>query len=179
MILKKFHIIGFIFTAILGTVLHFVYEWSGDVQLFGVLGAANESVWEHAKLLAVPMLLYGVAEYFFYGKRLDNFIPMRFLSILLGMAVIIAGYYTYTGILGTGYMAADIVLFYLAVLAAYSFGASMMKSHALSSPAANWIALVGVLLLIFCLVRFSFDPPKIPLFRDSVTGNYGMGNSVI
>ena len=172
--MKKYHFIGFIVTAIFGTLLHFVYKWSGEMPFFGIIGAANESVWEHTKLLAIPMLIYGAAEYFLYGRELKGFLPARLLSILLGMAIIIAGYYTYTGAFGTESMAADIALFYVAVAAAYGFGWWLMKERRFPSPAAEYAALAGVLILLTLIIWFSLDPPKLPLFMDSITGGYGI-----
>lgn len=87
--LIKSQILGFVFTVVFGTVLHFVYEWSGGIPFLGVIGAANESVWEHLKLLIAPMFIFGIAEYFCYGKKYPNFIQVRLLSVLLGMAVAI------------------------------------------------------------------------------------------
>lgn len=38
---------GFLFVAALGTVLHFLYEWSGESTLAALVSGVNESVWEH------------------------------------------------------------------------------------------------------------------------------------
>ena len=37
-----------------GTLLHFVYEWFGG-NVWAVIGAVNESTWEHLKLLFFPV----------------------------------------------------------------------------------------------------------------------------
>ena len=51
--LNIFLIIGAVFTIITGTLLHFVYEWSGESLFVGIFSPINESVWEHLKLLDV------------------------------------------------------------------------------------------------------------------------------
>ena len=43
----KFQIFSVIFTWILGTILHFLYEWSGDNKIIASFSAGNESTWEH------------------------------------------------------------------------------------------------------------------------------------
>jgi Na+/H+-dicarboxylate symporter len=98
--LKRWQITGFIITILLGTLLHFTYDWSGQSPIAGALSPVNESVWEHLKMLIVPMLLFGIAEYFAYGDRQKNLIPVRFLSILVGIASILVLFYTYSGITG-------------------------------------------------------------------------------
>ena len=71
---------GAAFTLIAGTLLHFVYGWSDRSLAMAPFAAVNESVWEHLKLLAVPMLLFAVVEYFCYGRALPGFLPARTAS---------------------------------------------------------------------------------------------------
>ena len=55
---KKYVVIGFFVVGILGTLFHFVYDWSGKMWFVGLFVPVNESTWEHMKLLFVPMLIY-------------------------------------------------------------------------------------------------------------------------
>lgn len=43
----RYEIYGILFTAAAGTLLHFVYEWSGSAVIVGLFAPVNESVWEH------------------------------------------------------------------------------------------------------------------------------------
>ncbi|MBP8640086.1 MAG: hypothetical protein KBI01_04200 [Oscillospiraceae bacterium] len=171
---KKAQLAGFVFTVLLGTVLHFTFELSGENPIVGLFSAVNESVWEHLKLLYVPMLIFGIFEYFRYGKKLENFIPVRFLSMLLGMAVIVVGFYTYTGIIGENYLIIDILLFILAVYAAYRFSNEMLGTHKFTSSCAKGLAIMGLIFLTACFAVFTFAPPNIPLFLDPISGKYGI-----
>ena len=58
--LLRWELIGFAFTGAVGTLLHFVYEWTGGNPLIAAFCAVNESTWEHMKLLAVPWLVWTV-----------------------------------------------------------------------------------------------------------------------
>ena len=40
-------ILGTVLIVILGSVLHFAFEWSGGNQVVGAFSALNESVWTH------------------------------------------------------------------------------------------------------------------------------------
>ena len=42
---------GFIFTAVVGTLLHFLFDWTGGSVAAALFSAVNESIWEHLKLL--------------------------------------------------------------------------------------------------------------------------------
>ncbi|NCC88408.1 MAG: hypothetical protein EOM05_11210 [Clostridia bacterium] len=172
--LGKIQLAGFIFTVVVGTALHFIYEWSGENVVAAVFGAVNESVWEHLKLIIVPMLIFGIIEYFLYGRKLKNFVQVRFLSILLGMAIIVIGHYTYSGIIGKNYFIVDILLFLSAVCAAYSFSYKTLRTEKFSTSLSKELAIFGILFLIVCVIIFTFVPPQIQLFLDPSTGSYGI-----
>ena len=54
----RWELVGIIVISILGSVLHFVFEWSGNWAPVGVIAAVNESVWEHFKIAFWPALFY-------------------------------------------------------------------------------------------------------------------------
>ena len=56
--LKLWQFGGFVFTSVLGTLLHFAYEWSGNLPLLAPFTAVNESIFEHIKLLYFPALIF-------------------------------------------------------------------------------------------------------------------------
>ena len=60
--LRRWEIVGFIATGLFGTLLHFVYEWTGGNRVIAVFSAVNESTWEHMKLLFIPFLVFTVVE---------------------------------------------------------------------------------------------------------------------
>ena len=49
-IIRRWHIAGFFWIVIVGSLLHFTYEWSGKSTLVGYFSPVNESLWEHLKL---------------------------------------------------------------------------------------------------------------------------------
>ena len=55
---KLYFIGGILFTAILGTLSHFFYDWTGQGALIGLVSPVNESTWEHMKLVFFPLLFW-------------------------------------------------------------------------------------------------------------------------
>lgn len=102
---------GFLTAAVLGTLAHFAYRWSGGALLAGVFCAVNESVWEHMKLLFFPVFLFTAAQ-FCVGER-DGLLAARAVSVTAGLALIPTLYYTYTGVWGDHVLWADAAIFYL------------------------------------------------------------------
>ena len=71
----RFQIFSVIFTWILGTILHFLYEWSGDNKIIASFSAVNESTWEHLKLVFFPTIPR-ITTYFQEALRLCPSVPM-------------------------------------------------------------------------------------------------------
>ena len=117
--LKKWHIAGILFTVLFGTLNHFIYGWSGENPLAAPFCAVNESTWEHLKLLVTPMLFFTGIEYCMYGRYRSGFLPVRAISLLLGMFFIVSVFYGYTALAGDNYLWADILTFVLAVISSF------------------------------------------------------------
>lgn len=60
----KYKIFSAIFAIILGAILHFTYEWSGNNAFVGTFSSINESTWEHLKLAFFPMLITAIIRIF-------------------------------------------------------------------------------------------------------------------
>ena len=85
---------GALFTAAMGTLLHFVYDWSGGWGAAAAFSAVNESTWEHMKLLFFPMFLFSVVQVCCLGRNYPNFLAARGVSTVTGVALIPVLFYT-------------------------------------------------------------------------------------
>jgi len=166
-------IIGFIFVVVFGSLLHFVYQWSGNNRIVGLFAPVNESTWEHLKLLFIPTLLYSIVEYFAVGKYYPNFIVAKALGIVFGMIAIVAIFYTYTGIVGKHFLWADILTFVLGVAVAYLYSWRIIHKPPISLN-TQITGIILVLVLMLCFAIFTFSPPHIQLFLDPVNEDYGI-----
>lgn len=174
MSMKKWHLAGVIFTIIAGTLDHFIYQWSGKSVILAPFSAVNESTWEHLKLLAVPMLLFSLIEYFAYGKTSSNFLAVRTCCVLAGMASIIVMFYGCLALTGQHWLWADISIFILAVILAHTLSFVLLKHGALTGMGWELTARILLALLVVSFVFFTGQPPHVFLFQDPVTGHYGM-----
>ena len=156
--------VGFIFTGIGGTLLHFLYDWTGQNPVVGAFSAVNESIWEHMKLLFFPMLLFSVIEYCRIGKQYSNFWCVKLLGTALGLAVIPTVYYTYTGARGIEADWFNIGIFFIAAAAVYWLETTLLQQGRppCSIPKA---ALVILMLLGVAFVMLTYHPLNIPLFQ--------------
>lgn len=169
--LLNFEIFSTIFTFILGTILHFTYNWSNNNILIGTFSAVNESTWEHLKLLFFPMFITTIIGYFYFKYDISNYLCTRIKSILISIIFIIIFFYTYTGILGKNIAFIDICSFFIAVIIGNSY--TIKKSNNTSS-CHNILALTILILLTLGFILFTFFTPHIGLFKDPITGLYGI-----
>ena len=165
---------GFLFTAAAGSLLHFVYGWTGGSSLAAAFSAVNESTWEHMKLLFFPMFLFSVAEICFQGRNYPNFPAVRAVSLLAGTALIPVLFYTYTGVWGRHALPADIAVFVLAAALAFLLDFRLLSRGRLSEPWQQVAGLLALWGLAFLFVWFTFSPPRIALFQDPASLGYGI-----
>lgn len=164
---------GIAFIVVLGTLLHFAFEWSGRCIPVGAIAAVNESVWEHLKLGFWPALVFAAWEYGRFGKSTNNFRLAKTVGIYVIPITIVVLYYAYTAILGHGLLMVDIAIFVVAV----AVGQLVSYRLLIASPLPkrlNRFAPIALAVLGILFVLFTFYPPQFPLFRDPVSGGYGI-----
>lgn len=155
---------GFLFVSVLGTALHFLYEWTGENVLAALVSGVNESVWEHMKLLFVPVFLSLVLT----GSNW----AVGAVSLLAGLLLIPTVYYAYTGALGFRIAAVDISLFYLAAALVF-----WLRRRLEGRWEGRWQQAAGLVVLTVLALAFlvwTFYPPRFPLWQDPVSGSFGL-----
>lgn len=165
--LLKFQVFSVIFTWILGTLLHFTYEWSNENQIIATFSAVNESTWEHLKLLFFPMIITTIIGYFYLTPKENykNFLCGKTIGILSALSFVVVFFYTYTGIIGTNFAFLDIGSFFVGVL----LGEFVAYKMTVRIKCCNkLIAVIVLMILVLCFIIFTFNAPNIGLFRNPV-----------
>ena len=168
-----YELAGTVFIVIIGSMLHFTFELSGHQPVVGVFSAVNESVWEHLKLGFWPALVWALIEYRSIKKSTNNFFFAKTVGIYLIPIVIPILFYSYTAVLGESVLVIDILTFVVAVIVGQLVSYRLLTYRRLPDI-LNKISLVALVLLGVAFVLFTFYPPHLPLFRDPVTGEYGI-----
>ena len=165
-------LLGFAVTALGGTLLHFLYGWLGEAKWIAPFSGINESTWEHMKLLFWPMLIFAIAQSFFFKERKD-FWCIKLRGILLGLTLIPVIFYTYNGAIGKSPDWLNIAIFFVCAAIAYIYEAKLFNENKLycRSPKGAIIILSSIALLF---VIFTFFTPELGIFRDPLTGRYGI-----
>ena len=170
--INLWQLIGFGVTSLGGTLLHFIYEWTGGAIWAAPFSGVNESTWEHMKLLFFPMFIYAVIQSFFF-KDVENFWCVKVRGILLGLILIPVIFYTYNGVIGTSPDWINIVIFFVSAAIVYIYEALKFKKGDIECT--HPIIAVSLLCLIAAFfVIFTFKTPEIAIFEDPITGEFGI-----
>lgn len=156
--------LGFLFVALAGTLLHFVYDWTGRSPLAAAFSAVNESTWEHMKLLFVPFFLFTMVQFVFFAEPLRNFLAAKTAALLLGLLTIPTLFYTLSGMFGETPAWVNIAIFYLADALCFLVSYQLLLRGALRRGAAQLAGFVVLWLLAFAFIYFTYRPPQLPLF---------------
>ncbi|MBQ8057702.1 MAG: hypothetical protein IJ275_05140 [Ruminococcus sp.] len=173
---KKFKILeiaGIPIIYLTATLLHFVYELSGGSTLSILFASVNESVWEHIKIFAVGFVLWSVIELFWVKPPFKKFVVAKTVSLYFLSMSIIAFFYTYNLFTKEPILWLDLLSAGVFVVLSQYISFRLTTNN---SQIADYFPVAVLLLMTFFVMFFSFTifPPRIDLFRDPVTGMYGI-----
>ncbi len=158
---------------LVGTALHFVFDWSGRRRIVAVFAPVNESLWEHVKMAYWPLVLYTAVEFAVFDPP-----TTRLASAALGfyaMTALILGLYyptaaVWPGPESKGRLLADGTIFVIAVAAGQMLNYLLVEQIQVG-------AVVGLLMLLApaaVLAVATFTPPRQSMFQDQINGTYGV-----
>lgn len=156
-------IVGLLFSIIIGTLGHFLYEWSNYNIIIGFLFAKDETTWEHMKLGITPIILWTIIELFTFN--FSNLFFAKFSSIVAFSISLMFLYYGYKKIIKKNILFLDILIFYI------SLGISSLVSINIltnSSFAAilNFFGFIGIGFIIWLYFKFNKNTPNWFIFKN-------------
>lgn len=169
--MKKWQIAGFIFTGVLGVILHFLYDWTGSLFV-APISAVNESTFEHLKLLFFPMFAFAFIENMHIGKVYGNFWCIKLIGIMLSIILTPVLFYTINGAFGPTPDWINIAIFFVASGIGYLTETWLFKCCIKCKSLQKALWLLWIVAISF--IVFTFVQPNIPLFQDPITGLYGV-----
>ena len=156
--------VAFIFTVIVGSALHFTYELSGSNVIVGLFSAVNESPWEHLKLAFVPVLVFGIIEYYYLNETTNNLFLGKLVAFLT-MAFIITGvYFGYYSFVGHPILFVDITTFILSALLGHYLSYKITSSTK-EYKILNLLSVIFFLIIAIIFVFFTFNSGNSIIFK--------------
>lgn len=149
--------ITFFIAAGLGVLLHFLYGWFPNA-FTALISPVRESLWEHLKILFLPLLLSAL----FLGQR-RGLTPWLF-SLLLVCSLMLAAGWMYNVVLQGPWDWVNILLYAVLISAGFLFPRLLW-------PLSDWPGIGAAcailsLILATLMILFTYSPPDHILFRD-------------
>lgn len=168
--INKWHIAGFFWIVIVGSLLHFVYEWSGESSIVASFSPINESVWEHLKLGYFSLTFFIIVEYWYLKDKTKNYALAKTVGIIDMSIFIVVVHYTYKLIFKGSNVIVDIVIFIIG-----AFICQLLSSRIMKKNRPRFINILGFFLYIIIgilFLIFTFSPPNLPIFEEAMIINY-------
>lgn len=166
-LLTPFFLFAVPFIFILGSLLHFAYDFSNQNFFAGLIAPINESIYEHTKLAFSPTILWYIL-YFVFAKGIkkpikNTWFTACLLSAITSILSIPLLFYFYTQAFGIELLWVDIFILLLAV-----FLGQLVAYHSYKysfSIKKTCIFIIFILIVIFYVI-FTIYPPALPIFTE-------------
>ena len=172
-LLLKLEISGAVFVSIVAVILHFLYDISGRQMWAAVFYSVNESIWEHIKIFTLPYVLWGFVELCCVRVSFRRFFTAKVIGLYFLLTAIPGFYYTYTFLIGRSIIWIDVSCGFVFTAIAFVISYRLI---AYAPVIEKYYKLCVILLFVYYLMMgyFTFIPPQLELFRDPITGDYGL-----
>ena len=164
--------IGIIIIGLVGTLLHFTYELSHHNKYVAIFSAVNESTWEHIKICMTPTILWSIYEIIKYGFN-GNFLVAKSLCILTIILLIPILFYSYTIFTKRSILVIDVICFYITVICSQLVFRYIINLNSISSMYV-YLSIILLIVEISLYLCLTFKPFKNFIFKDPITGKYGL-----
>jgi len=166
---ERFILKGIPWLFAIGSVLHFLYQITGENQIVGLFAPTNESVWEHLKMVVFPMILWWGLYYIInkekYNIYKNSWFTGALVSLITSLFMVPFLFYFYTNAFGIEYVLVDILILLIALIIGQCMGLYVYH-HTNGIPAGIAISLMIAIVIVFAV--FTIIPPDIPMFQSNV-----------
>ena len=159
---------------LLGSVLHFLFDWTKHNRVVAFFSAVNESYWEHIKIAIWPVFLLQIVLFSLGGYQIPAFIPAATVALYSIPVSMVGLVFLYKSVTKRNILWLDISIFFVCIAIAQSIFVLVLGQLA---PTSGTVVLSSLFLfgLVVAFLLFTFRPPKEPdLFLDPINKKYGL-----
>ena len=157
-----------------GSLLHFLYDWSGENRIVARIAAVNESYWEHIKIAVWPLFFFYALTFVAGGHRIVGFVPAATIALYSVPVTMITIVFGYKRVIGRNILWLDILVF-LATIVVSLLVFVLLTAELAASGVTIGISAAFLAVLLFAFAVYSVAPPAEPdFFRDPLSSKYGL-----
>ena len=159
---------------LIGSVLHFLFDWTKHNRFVAIFSAVNESYWEHIKIAVWPVLLLQLVLFSLGGYQISSFVPAATVALYSIPVSMVGLVFLYKSATKRNILWLDISIFFVCIAIAQSIFVLLLGEL---SPTSGTVVMSSLFLLglIVAFLIFTFRPPKEPdVFMDPISKDYGL-----
>lgn len=162
---ETYTLIGILVLFVVGSLFHFLYSLTGECFIVGLFVPINESIFEHTKMVVLPIFIWWFIFYLFRKK--DLFVNAWFTSALIAMISAIIAipmlFYFYSQAFGIESLVIDILILLISLAIGQILGLHYYR-HGKGIEYHFAIFLMIVIIILFAF--FTINPPAFPIFNS-------------
>jgi hypothetical protein len=159
---------------LVGSGLHFLFDWTRHNRFVAIFSAVNESYWEHIKIAIWPVLLLQVVLFSLGGYQYLSFVPAATIALYSIPVSMVGLVFVYKWFTKRNILWLDISFFFVCIAIAQSIFVLVLEQLSATSGTViiSGFFLIG---LVVAFLLFTFRPPKDPdVFLDPIKKEYGL-----
>lgn len=159
---------------LLGSVLHFLFDWTKHNRFVAFFSAVNESYWEHIKIAIWPVFLLQIVLFSLGGYQIPSFVPAATIALYSIPVSMVGLVFLYKSVTKRNILWLDISIFFVCIAIAQSIFVLILGEL---SPTTGTVVMSSLFLagLVVAFLLFTFRPPKEPdVFVDPINKRYGL-----
>ena len=158
--------------SIVGSILHFTYDWCHENKFVAIFAAVNESTWEHVKLALSGIFLCTLGDVWFLGDN-PNYWFARSISFVVPVIAIPVMFYGYQIFTRHSILPIDITIFVIAAFLSSLVFVLILDARPIGAVGEIVSLIIGVLVMATYLLLTRFPLHHNFLFEDPITHRYG------
>lgn len=162
---ETYTLLGILVSFAVGSLFHFLYSLTGECFIIGLFVPINESIFEHTKMVVLPVFIWWFIFYLFRKK--DLFVNAWFTSALIAMISAIIAipmlFYFYSQAFGIESLIIDILI----LLASLAIGQILGLHYYRHGKGIEYhFAIFLMIVIIILFAFFTINPPAFPIFNS-------------
>ncbi len=162
---ETYTLLGILVLFAVGSLFHFLYSLTGECFIIGLFVPINESIFEHTKMVVLPIFIWWFIFYLFRKK--DLFVNAWFTSAIIAMISAIIAipmlFYFYSQAFGIESLVIDILILLVSLAIGQILGLHYYR-HGKGIEYHFAIVLMIVIIILFAF--FTINPPAFPIFNS-------------
>ena len=162
---ETYTLIGILVLFVVGSLFHFLYSLTGECFIVGLFVPINESIFEHTKMVVLPIFIWWFIFYLFRKK--DLFVNAWFTSALIAMISAIIAipmlFYFYSQAFGIESLVIDILILLVSLAIGQILGLHYYRH---GKGIEYHFAIVLMIVIIIHFAFFTINPPAFPIFNS-------------